>query len=228
MVAWCPKRQLTPQLGDAPPSASDVDRGATGAFTGAAFGNVVHFLPPIFYLTSFLLDVSSDKMPQKDLQAFKAKLKSKIEQSYSGQASGKVKDKNWNYKWSASADLRVINAWKDVQKDDHVIRIVDKTKTGARGESATGGMLIDLKASIFKRGPNSSPDETGAHEVGHTGGLENDNRSPNLMMEGGRRPDGVRNISLEQIQTIWQSSKEGKLNQRDKVMGELDDIAKRR
>jgi hypothetical protein len=30
--------------------------GATGAFTGAAlFGNVVHFLPPIFYLTAFLL-----------------------------------------------------------------------------------------------------------------------------------------------------------------------------
>jgi hypothetical protein len=46
----------TTLLSDAPPSASDVDRGATGAFTGAAwFGDVVHFLPPIFYLMAFLL-----------------------------------------------------------------------------------------------------------------------------------------------------------------------------
>lgn len=188
-------------------------------------------------LKAAFIDVSSEKFTQQEVAAFAANLKSQIETSYSGQGKGDLRDektnkvlaKNWNYKWSASVDLRAINNWKEVEKDDHVFRRVDTTKTGARGESAIGGMLIDLKASIFNRsGPNAAPEETGAHEVGHTAGLHHANDAPNLMMDGGLRPEGARNISLGQIQEIWKASSAGQLNQRDKTMSELDEIANRR
>jgi hypothetical protein len=110
-----------------------------------------------------------------------------------------------------------------------VFQISDFNKRSGRADAVVGGMLISLKASIFKRSDTDrSPEETGAHGLGHAGGLEHKNSPPNLMMEGDLRPDGVNNIGLDQIQTIWKASNGGRLNQRDKVMYELDEIAKRR
>src|SRR4030095_8455750 len=46
----------TSQLRHGAPEALNLNRDATAPLPGAAlFGNVVHFLPPIFYLTAFLL-----------------------------------------------------------------------------------------------------------------------------------------------------------------------------
>ncbi|MBE0540505.1 MAG: hypothetical protein IH623_03880 [Verrucomicrobia bacterium] len=178
-------------------------------------------------LKAAVIDTSSEKIKQQDLAAFAGKLKSSIEKSYSGEGRDKVDGKQWNYKWTTSVDLRVINDWKQVEKDDHVFQISDFYRRSGRADAAVGGMLINLNASIFKRsGADRRPEETGAHELGHTGGLEHKNSSRNLMMEGSLRPDGANNIGLDQIQTIWKASSEGRLNQRDKVMYELDEVAK--
>jgi RHS repeat-associated protein len=179
-------------------------------------------------LKAVFMDASSEKFSQQQVAAFASKLKSAIEKDFSGQASEKIDGRKWNYKWSTAVDLRVIRDWKEVEKDDHVFRIVDRTKSGARGDAAVGGMLVNLKASIYKRTGDRSPEETGSHEYGHSGGLRHDDRAPNLMMSGDLRPEGARDVGLEKIREMFRAFQDKRLNQRDEVMTELDQIAKRR
>ncbi|MFO1499196.1 MAG: RHS repeat-associated core domain-containing protein [Verrucomicrobiota bacterium] len=181
-------------------------------------------------LKAVFIDVSSKKFSQADVAKYAEKLKSTIEKSYSGQ-QGKTK-------WSTTVNLRVINDWSQVDKNDHVFRIVDRTSTGAAGNSELGGMLMDLAAKNYtKLTPDqvdhsnpankhytwenyTSPEGTGAHEFGHTAGLRHESGTgkPNLMQEGGERTFDNKDITRAQIETIWKASRTKGLNHRDTTM----------
>jgi RHS repeat-associated protein len=185
------------------------------------------------HLKAVFMDVSSTKYTAKEVADYAQKLEAKIEKEFTGSGSEKVKShgrtKEWKYEWKTSVDMRVIDDWSKVEKNDHVFRIVDMT-AGGRGDTMLGGMLVNLKANIFKRDPEiyRSAEETGGHEFGHTAGLPHDNSWPNLMMDGSLRDNGVANIGLQQIKAIFEAQEANKLNQREKVMDELDEIARRR
>ena len=182
-------------------------------------------------LKAVLIDVSSKKFSQKDVAQYAQKLKSTIEKSFTGK-QGKVV-------WNTKVDLRAVDKWSDVAKDDHVFRIVDRTKTGAAGNSTIGGMLMDIRAEAYTRlTPDqvdrtnpankhytwenfTSAEGTATHEFGHTAGLDHDNSRPNLMQEGSVRKFDNKDVHLDQIEAIWKASQANRLNQRDPVLNDL-------
>lgn len=182
-------------------------------------------------LKAVFIDASSKKFTQKEVAAFAAKLKSTIEKSLSGK-EGKTS-------WSAKVDLWAVDKWSQVEKDDHVFRIVDRTTTGAAGNAKVGGMLMDIAASSYtkptpdqvdKTNPANkhytwenytSPEGTGTHEFVHTAGLDHDNSEPNLMQEGLVRKYDNKDVSLKQIEKIWKASENRELNKRDPILDEL-------
>jgi RHS repeat-associated protein len=170
-----------------------------------------------------LVDVSSKHFSPKQIQDYADKLKSTIEKSFSGQ-QGKSR-------WTTIVDLKVINDPKNRGKDDHMFRIVDRTKTGAAGTTdQIGGMQMDIAAStLLKQHPSqvdltdprnkhyerlyNSPESTGAHEYGHAAGLGHaSSKTPNLMQEGDVREYDNRDISLDQIKDISGQAKAQNLN----------------
>jgi hypothetical protein len=65
-----------------------------------------------------------------------------------------------------------------------------------------------------------SPESTGGHELGHTGGLEHwFGKTPNLMQEGLTREFDNKTITLDQIKQIHTGFVEGRLNQGSSKIG---------
>jgi RHS repeat-associated protein len=183
-------------------------------------------------LKAVFIDVSSKKFSQTEKVKYAEKLKSTIEKSFSGK-QGKTT-------WSTKVDLRLVKDYSEVNRDDHVFRVVDKTKTGAGGEAKVGGMLMSVKSTRYtQQHPDDvdrsnpanknytmenyiSPEATGSHEFGHSAGLHHHSPDdPNLMQGGDVRKHDNKNISLQQIQNIWKAYEAGRLNQREPILEEL-------
>ena len=198
-------------------------------------------------LKAVLIDSSTTKIDQKKVAAYQAKLVAQIQSSYQGKGKGWVKLDNekdykfMNIKWDATASIRVVSSWSEVQKDDHVFRIVDRTQNNSSGDTHTGAMLINLAADIFQRPtpdqfdkvkpidprlPWSSfhqPEGVGAHEFGHAAGLSHADLERNLMTDGQKQHYKNIKIDQSQIRTIVEAYKAGRLNQRD---ADLDALTK--
>src|SRR5438128_10589137 len=116
-----------------------------------------------------------------------------------------------------------------IKQGEHVFCLVDNTYTKSRGLPAHGGMWMEIQADTFlKRRPGKegserdylSPESTGAHELGHTEGLDNWlQHTPNLMQEGEKREFDNKTITLKQIETIYSESEAGHLNQGSSKIG---------
>jgi RHS repeat-associated protein len=184
------------------------------------------------HLKAAFIDAQQTKFSQQQLAQITHKLKCQIAASFTGSAVdkqriGKTVEK-WNFKWSTTTDIRLVDDWSEIKKDEHVFRIVERLP-GARGETRNGGMLISLRGDIFNSKPGERTAEgTGAHEFGHASGLSHHNDSHNLMMDGKTRPADALGIGLYQIQSIYEASANGRLNQRERVMDELDADARRK
>ena len=184
------------------------------------------------HLKAVLIDMQSTKFDPNDVARYAQKIKDQIEKkSFQGSYTTKqrIEDRlaTWKFSWSTSVDIRVVDKWGDIKSNEHVFRIVDGTKDNARGEANTGGMLIDLARDIFPSKSGRTMEETAAHEFGHTGSLGHDNRSDNLMKEGGIRPAGADKVDLYKIQSIFNASEARELNKRDQTMKDLDSYEKR-
>jgi hypothetical protein len=185
------------------------------------------------HLKAVLIDVQSTKFDPKDVAKYAQKIKDQIEKkSFQGSYSTKQKIEGrlakWNFSWSTSVDIRVVNKWGDIKSDEHVFRIVDETKEdNARGEANNGGMLMSLARDIFPSKNGRTMEETAAHEFGHTASLGHDNRSDNLMKEGNIRPAGADKVDLYKIQSIYDAATTRQLNKRDQTMKDLDSYEKR-
>jgi len=173
------------------------------------------------HVKAVLIDGSSQRFSAKQVQDYADKLKATIEKSFSGQ-QGKTK-------WKTVVDLKVIDNVSKIRKDDHVFRIVDRTKTSGRGETTIGGTVMDIKASaLLEKRPNQidpkdphyeaygrlykSPEGTGAHEFGHSAGL--DHAAGQNLMSGDREYDSQA-ITLQQIKDIAKAYRAGNLNRQD-------------
>jgi RHS repeat-associated protein len=195
-------------------------------------------------LKAVLIDVSSKKFDQKQLAAYKAKLVAQIESSFKGKGKGwveppKGKPKQMNFVWDASADIRVVSDWSQVERDDHVFRIVDQTSTRASGDTKRGHMLINIQARVLNRPPPDQwdkvppedprlpwskyhqPEAVGAHEFGHAAGLPHWNMPQNLMTEGEQQDYKNVQIDLTQIRKIVSASKNNEINKRDELLDQL-------
>jgi RHS repeat-associated protein len=180
-------------------------------------------------LKAVFIDSSSKKFSEAQMTQFANNLKSRIESSFQGK-DGKIS-------WVTKVDLRVVNGWNEVARDDHVFRIVDKAK-GA-GETTHGGMLMSIKTHRYTQKHPSEVDQTrpenkhytlenytsaegtGTHEFGHAAGLHHDDRYPNLMQNGDVRKSDNTHVTLQQIQTIWKAHEANALNKREPLLDEL-------
>jgi len=159
------------------------------------------------------------------VQQFADTLKATIEKSYSNAGSGKKGEVTWETK----VDIQVIDDVSQIQQGQHVFRLVDATYDRSRGLSQHGGFWMEIQADTFlKRRPAVegsdklylSPESTGAHELGHTGGLDHwSESSPNLMQKGSQREYDARMITQKQIETMYQEYKAGRLNQGSSKIG---------
>jgi len=184
------------------------------------------------HLKAAFIDSQQNKFSPQERARFVHLLKCQIAKSYSGSAKdvqriGKKPEK-WNFQWATTMDIREVNHWSEIRPDEHAFRIVEKLKDIRRGDTTSGGMLISLQADIFNPPAGKrTAEETGAHEFGHAAGLGHDNRTDNLMMEGNKRPVGKDEISLYQIQSIYDASSNKRLNQREQARIDLDKAAER-
>jgi len=120
-----------------------------------------------------------------------------------------------------------------IKQGEHVFCLVDNTYTKSRGLPAHGGMWMEIQADTFlKRRPGKegserdylSPESTGAHELGHTEGLDNWlEHTPNMKQEGEKRKFDNKSITPNQIETIYSESEAGHLN-RDPPKSEAGNI----
>jgi len=184
-------------------------------------------------LQAVFINTSSTKFTQEQVAKFAKNLKSSIEKNFSGsegEGRGKVT-------WTTKVNLRVVENWSEVKKDDHVFRIVDKLN-GA-GETKEGAMLMSIKVHRYTQ---KTPDEvdrtepgnkhytwenytsaegTSMHEFGHAAGLGHDDLRDNLMQNGDIRKYDNKDVSRQQIHEIWKAYEAKRLNQRDPDLDKL-------
>jgi len=181
----------------------------------------IHVTAVLINLSPKLKDAGYDRAA---VQKFADTLKGTIEKSYSSDPGKKGK-----VSWSTTVDLRVIDKVDEITQGQHVFRLVDDTYTRSRGVSAHGGLWMEIKASALLAARPAqegsvrdylSPESTGAHELGHTGGLDHWQKATrNLMQEGDKREYDTKTITLEQIETIYTESQAGHLNQGSSKIG---------
>jgi RHS repeat-associated protein len=187
------------------------------------------------HMQAVLINVSSTKFSQQELVDYTAKLRTSIKDTFTGAEKGKAR-------WTTSVDLRVIDHPSQIGDCDHVIRIMDKTRDDAAGATVAGTKVIDIAAHTLRRlrpdqvdrsNPMNrhytsehyiSPEGTGTHEFGHSGGLPHVHGKANLMQPGSERKYDNKDITRQQIEMMYKASSSGKLNQRDK---ELNDLTRR-
>jgi RHS repeat-associated protein len=162
----------------------------------------------------------------QQLQDYADKLKAQIITSFSGQEG--------NIKWKTAVDLKVIDSSVTPDKNDHVFRILNSTKTGSAGSAFIGGKVMDIAAyTLWEKRPGDmtpeerrlnknyvkfyqSPETVGAHELGHALGLSH--VIDNILMHGGVRENDAATVSRQEIETIYKLSQAGNLNQDDAVL----------
>ena len=150
------------------------------------------------------------------------RLKSTIENSFKREKGGVT--------WITKVDIRVVKDWSEVQKDEHVFRVVDKL--GAAGKTKVGGMLMDIRADRYTqltpeevdqsdpankhytRKNYTSAEGTATHEFGHAAGLGHDDTRDNLMKNGSLREYDNKDVHQDQIHKIWKAYQGKKLNHR--------------
>ena len=168
------------------------------------------------------LDVSSKKFTQQQKIEMAKQLKSTIENSFKREKGAVT--------WTTKVDLRVVNDWSEVKKDDHVFRVVDQL--GSAGKTKQGGMLMDIVArrytqlkpeevdqtdpanKHYTRENYTSAEGTATHEFGHAAGLPHDDLRENLMQNGSIRRNDNKQIHEDQIHTIWKEYQGNRLNKR--------------
>lgn len=188
----------------------------TPTFSGTGkHAKIVHYQ---IHVTAVLINLSpklkAAGYDRAAVEAFAKTLQSTIEHSYSGKEGGVT--------WSTKVDIRVIDKVDEIRQGEHVFRLVDQTYDHGRGLSARGGYWMEIAAETFtaarpaKQGSVKdylSPESTGAHELGHTEGLDHWTKdSPNLMQEGSKREFDNQTINLKQIESIYQEYSAGHLN----------------
>ncbi|HXI50242.1 MAG TPA: RHS repeat-associated core domain-containing protein [Candidatus Saccharimonadales bacterium] len=184
------------------------------------------------HLKAAFIDSQQNKFSPQERARFIHLLKCQIAASYSGSAKDVQrvvkKREEWNFQWATTIDMREVDRWSEIRKDEHAFQIVGQLREHRRGETMNGGMLISLQRDIYNPPAGKrTAEETGAHEFGHAAGLGHDNRKPNLMMEGNIRPFDTGKISLYQIQGIYDASINRRLNQREPDRVALDKAAER-
>jgi RHS repeat-associated protein len=181
-----------------------------------------------------LIDTSSKKFSQTEMNHYAGRIKSSIEKNFTSQPDPKQK-----VHWTAKVDLRVVSSWSEVKDDDHVFQIVDKLN-GA-GETTVGGMLMKLRVNRFTQKHPSEVDQTrpenkhytlknftslegtANHEAGHAGGLHHDDTHKNLMQQGSVREYDNQTVTQQMIESMWKAYQADQLN---KPQRELIDLRK--
>jgi RHS repeat-associated protein len=182
----------------------------------------IHVTAVVINLSPKLKAAGYDKAK---VEQFANTLKATVEKSYSS-PPGK---KEGNVTWHTTVDIKVIDDVSQIKQGEHVFRLVDRTYDGSRGLSTRGGLWMEIKADTFlaarpaKEGSVKdylSPESTGAHELGHTGGLDHWFKgTPNLMQEGNKREYDTKTIAFEQIKKMYEESQAGNLNKGSSKIG---------
>lgn len=166
-------------------------------------------------ITGAILDKTNLTNKQKNKLA--SEIKSQIENVYTFSDD--------NFKVNMTADIRVVNNESELNKKDHIFRIVynreiDNETHIARGERY--GLKIRIKRDMVSKITTGHNTRTVSHEVGHTGGLkDNDSnikdKKSNLMTQINSLPDkNSKNqavkIEIWQLNAIINNYNLGKLN----------------
>jgi hypothetical protein len=172
-----------------------------------------------FEVSAVLVNASSHKFSKEELEAYRTNLKKTIEKSYKGSDKGIT--------WQTEITITIIDDMSKAGKKDHVFRIVDATKNSSAGAAYVGGMVMDIAASTLtaprpdqvdmtnprnKSYPRfyQSPETVGAHELGHTMGLEHVGEM-NLMYKTVRENDDS-SVTTDQLRKIQRNIESGKVN----------------
>lgn len=136
-----------------------------------------------------------------------------------------------NFDVTTHADIRVARKADQIRDTDHVFAIYSEKDLHPNNEtfpaeSDTGGLLIKMGKTIVEQTINGINKRTMAHEVGHTGGLDDndsDIKSPsnNLMTQSKYLKTGTKNqatnIEVWQLNEIIRSYNGKRLNLRPRV-----------
>lgn len=178
------------------------------------------------HLKAVFLDATQKKFDQAQVAQFAAAVESTIESSFKGEATGRFDQLKGKFRWRTEVEMRVVDDWRKMAKDEHVFRIVERLP-GSRGDARVGHMLGNLNVKMFQPGSDRPPHETAGHEFGHMAGLDHFDHDGNLMREGSSRSVGSVKIDFDQFKTIIRAYDAKQLNQRDQTLLDLDAYAKR-
>lgn len=174
--------------------------------------------------TAVLLDESSKKLSQAQLKSVLSRIASQVQGDFSGQGD--------RQSWATSVHLRIAKSAADIQKTDHVIRLVDSippapdSPPGATVFGDTdliGGKNIRFISEVVSPRSRMSLEAVVSHEIGHSLGLrhETDDENPIRDKLGGRNlmravasdatPKGTQ-INVHQIREIQRLNDAGELN----------------
>ncbi len=164
--------------------------------------------------TAALINNSSKKISKGKMQEYSRNMESSLREYYGGNYDG-------NVQVNIDADIRVVNNIGEVNSNDHVISIVDKTSSkeaGSVGYAENLGRNMQISKDILDKKPetvNPKMRDTGltnmggatlkrtfGHEFGHFCGLEdNPGFEKNLLNRSNSSSPGT-NINSFQINTI--------------------------
>lgn len=166
-------------------------------------------------ITGAILDKTNLTNKQKNKLA--SEIKSQIENVYTFSGD--------NFKVNMTADIRVVNNESELNNKDHIFRIVYNGEIDNETHIAKGvpyGLKIRIRRDLVSKITTGHNTRTVSHEVGHTGGLEDNDsnikdKKSNLMTQINSLPDkNSKNQAVEieiwQLNAIINNYNLGKLN----------------
>jgi hypothetical protein len=127
----------------------------------------------IYHITvnATLYNNSSTNYSQKQMNQLADKIKSQCMAAFNTSGEGYTVDFKMNLSVAKSVD--------DIKSTDHVYQVVDQNVVGknVNGNADVNGLNIRLGTTAVNDILSGNNNRTGAHELGHTGGLDDANRN---------------------------------------------------